>query len=106
MIGFYLFFWGRCLKLHTPVRPGTAKSSPHRQPSRLEPGADVESYDVSKLSEEVLQHMEADTFWCTTKLLDGIQDNYTFAQPGVQTKVQRLQELNESIDGGYKTTAC
>lgn len=66
---------------------------------QIEPGADVESYEVSKLSAEVLQNMEADTFWCTTKLLDGIQDNYTFAQPGVQTKVQRLQKLNENIDG-------
>lgn len=68
----------------------------------LEPGADVESYDVSKLSSEVLQNMEADTFWCTTKLLDGIQDNYTFAQPGVQTKVQKLQKLNENIDSECK----
>lgn len=70
----------------------------------IEPGADVESYDVSKLSSEVLQNMEADTFWCTTKLLDGIQDNYTFAQPGVQTKVQKLQKLNENIDG--KCNVC
>lgn len=59
---------------------------------------DVETFDVSKLSEEILQQMEADTFWCTSKLLDGIQDNYTFAQPGVQTKVQRLKELNQSVD--------
>lgn len=64
----------------------------------LEKNADVEIFEVSQLQEEILKEIEADTFWCTTKLLDGIQDNYTFAQPGVQTKVQRLQELNESID--------
>nr|XP_039271996.1 TBC1 domain family member 22B-like [Styela clava] len=59
---------------------------------------DVETYDVSQLSQEILDRMEADTYWCTSKLLDGIQDNYTFAQPGVQTKVQRLKELNRSVD--------
>ena len=62
---------------------------------------DVETFEVSKLDSEVVKEMEADTFWCTTKLLDGIQDNYTFAQPGVQTKVQRLQGLIKRIDGEF-----
>ncbi|MGH0140058.1 UNVERIFIED_CONTAM: hypothetical protein FKN15_071278 [Acipenser sinensis] len=33
-----------------------------------------------------------------SKLLDGIQDNYTFAQPGIQTKVKALEELVSRID--------
>ncbi|KFO34074.1 TBC1 domain family member 22B [Fukomys damarensis] len=28
-----------------------------------------------------------------SKLLDGIEDNYTFAQPGIQKKVMALEEL-------------
>ncbi|GBL76357.1 TBC1 domain family member 22B, partial [Araneus ventricosus] len=60
--------------------------------------ADVESYDVSQLSSDALQQVEADSYWCMAKLLDGIQDNYTFAQPGIQKKVHMLKELIQRID--------
>ncbi|XP_078091664.1 TBC1 domain family member 22A isoform X9 [Mustelus asterias] len=59
---------------------------------------EVENFDVSSLPDEVLQNIEADSFWCMSKLLDGIQDNYTFAQPGIQRKVKALQELVSRID--------
>ncbi len=36
------------------------------------------------MPEEVRSNIEADSFWCMTRVLDGIQDNYTFAQPGIQ----------------------
>ena len=36
---------------------------------------------------------EADSYWCLCKLLDGIQDHYTHAQPGIQRTVFRLEEL-------------
>ena len=36
---------------------------------------------------------EADAYWCLCKLLDGIQDHYTHAQPGIQRTVFRLTEL-------------
>ncbi|KAG8187702.1 hypothetical protein JTE90_000168 [Oedothorax gibbosus] len=62
------------------------------------PDADVESYDVSQLSADSLQQVEADSYWCMAKLLDGIQDNYTFAQPGIQKKVHILKELIQRID--------
>ncbi|KAM6453632.1 TBC1 domain family member 22B isoform 3-T3 [Liasis olivaceus] len=60
---------------------------------------DVENFDVTNLSQDVLQSIEADSFWCMSKLLDGIQDNYTFAQPGIQKKVKALEELVSRIDG-------
>ncbi|KAM7182114.1 TBC1 domain family member 22A isoform 2-T2 [Macrochelys suwanniensis] len=59
---------------------------------------EVENFDVSSLPEEVLQNIEADSYWCMSKLLDGIQDNYTFAQPGIQKKVKMLEELVSRID--------
>ncbi|XP_068132425.1 TBC1 domain family member 22A-like isoform X1 [Hyperolius riggenbachi] len=59
---------------------------------------DVENVDVSSLPEEVLRNIEADSYWCMSKLLDGIQDNYTFAQPGIQKKVKMLEELVSRID--------
>lgn len=61
--------------------------------------ADVENYDVSKLLPDDLQQVEADSYFSMAKLLDGIQDNYTFAQPGIQKKVYMLKELMQRIDG-------
>jgi TBC1 domain family member 2 len=43
--------------------------------------------------------VEADSYWATSHLLEGIQDNYTFAQPGIQYKVRTLEELVKRIDG-------
>ncbi|XP_047405359.1 TBC1 domain family member 22A isoform X2 [Sciurus carolinensis] len=59
---------------------------------------DVAAVDVSSVPAEVLRNIEADTYWCMSKLLDGIQDNYTFAQPGIQMKVKMLEELVSRID--------
>lgn len=58
----------------------------------------TEDYDVTLLPKEAIRIIEADTFWCMSKLLDGIQDNYTFAQPGIQLKINQLKELIQRID--------
>jgi hypothetical protein len=50
------------------------------------------------LTEDQLLALEADCFWCLSKLLDGIQDHYTFAQPGIQKMVFQLKELIARID--------
>ncbi|XP_077539365.1 TBC1 domain family member 22 isoform X1 [Haemaphysalis longicornis] len=63
-----------------------------------EEGAAVETFAVDRLEAAVLADIEADSFWCMSKLLDGIQDNYTFAQPGIQSKVNTLKELMQRID--------
>lgn len=34
---------------------------------------DVENFDVTNLSQDMLRSIEADSFWCMSKLLDGIQ---------------------------------
>ncbi|KAG1682599.1 TBC1 domain family member 22B [Nymphon striatum] len=59
---------------------------------------DVENYEVIQLDSTSLDKIEADTFWLMSKLLEGIQDNYTFAQPGIQLKVNQLKELVKRID--------
>ncbi|KAM6976981.1 TBC1 domain family member 22B [Aplochiton taeniatus] len=59
---------------------------------------DVENFDVAALPQDTQKNIEADCFWCMNKLLDGIQDNYTFAQPGIQNKVKALEELVSRID--------
>lgn len=61
--------------------------------------SDVESgMDPGQLPKAVLDAVEADSFWCLTKLLDGIQDNYIFAQPGIQRQVAALHDLTARID--------
>ncbi|XP_061274874.1 TBC1 domain family member 22A isoform X1 [Bos javanicus] len=59
---------------------------------------DADSANISRVPEDVLRNVEADTYWCMSRLLDGIQDNYTFAQPGIQMKVKLLEELVSRID--------
>ncbi|KAI9812605.1 MAG: GTPase-activating protein [Pycnora praestabilis] len=56
--------------------------------------------DPGQLPKPVLDAVEADSFWCLAKLLDGIQDNYIFAQPGIQRQVRSLQDLTTRIDSG------
>ncbi|KAI9769528.1 MAG: GTPase-activating protein [Geoglossum simile] len=56
--------------------------------------------DPGQLPKTVLDAVEADSFWCLTKLLDGIQDNYIFAQPGIQRQVSALRDLTMRIDAG------
>ena len=57
-----------------------------RQPSI----ADVQ---VSDLTEADIIAVEADAYWSLCKLLDSIQDHYTYAQPGIQRAVFHLKEL-------------
>ncbi|KAF4532643.1 hypothetical protein B566_EDAN009824 [Ephemera danica] len=65
----------------------------------IPPGGDLESFDVASLPREQRDIIEADSFWCLSKFLDGIQDNYIFAQLGIQQKVNQLKELIQRIDG-------
>ncbi|KAJ4786555.1 TBC1 domain family member 22A [Rhynchospora pubera] len=58
----------------------------------------MENWSVSDLSPQILSNIEADCYWCLSKFLDGMQDHYTFAQPGIQRLVFRLKELVRRID--------
>ncbi|OAA59139.1 GTPase activating protein [Niveomyces insectorum RCEF 264] len=60
---------------------------------------DIETgMDPGQLPRAVLDAVEADAFWCLTKLLDGIQDHYIVAQPGIQRQVAALRDLTSRID--------
>jgi hypothetical protein len=60
---------------------------------------EIENFDIGSLPETQRKIVEADSYWATSYLLEGIQDNYTFAQPGIQQKVRTLEELVKRIDG-------
>ena len=67
----------------------------------LSPWADLDTRDLSHVDPATLLDVEADVYWCLTKLLDGIQDHYTPGQPGIQRMTYRLRELVHRIDGNY-----
>lgn len=58
----------------------------------------LESFQVESLTPEVLQGVEADTFWSFTKLMDSIQNNYTTDQPGIQQMVRMLAKVMSRVD--------
>lgn len=59
----------------------------------------MDNWSIINLSPEKISNVEADCYWCLSKLLDGMQDHYTFAQPGIQRLVFKLKELVRRIDG-------
>jgi len=53
---------------------------------------------IDQVEDAIFDEVEADCYWCLTKILAGIQDHYTCDQPGVQRMVMRLEELVQRID--------
>ncbi|CAM6106925.1 unnamed protein product [Calypogeia fissa] len=58
----------------------------------------MENWDMTQLTTDIINKYEGDCYWCLSKLLDGVQDHYTFAQPGIQRLVFKLKELVRRID--------
>lgn len=56
------------------------------------------SYDINKLDEKIILGVESDTYWCFSKLIDGIQDHYTFDQSGIQKCISQLEEIIQRMD--------
>lgn len=61
----------------------------------LWPDFNYSQTDPGSLSPEQIDNMEADCFWCFSKLLDGLQDLYTKDQPGI---IKMLNSLSHVID--------
>lgn len=60
--------------------------------------APMSEWNSSDLSDDAMLEVEADSYWCLSKLLDGIQDHYTYAQPGIQRTVFHVKELVRRVD--------
>ena len=50
------------------------------------------------ITEDVLESMEADIYWCFSKMMDKIQSNYTNNQPGLQKMMSKLEEIIKLLD--------
>ena len=59
---------------------------------------DPETFELASLPPRVRAALEADTFWCLTKLLDGIQDNYIVAQPGIRRQLSVMSDVVARMD--------
>lgn len=58
----------------------------------------AETFDPALLSERVTAVIEADTYWCLSRLLENITDNYIHEQPGILRQVSDLRNLILKID--------
>ena len=54
---------------------------------------DITESNLKEIDEKDLISVEADTFWCLTKIIDDIQDNYTELQPGVHKIINKMKKL-------------
>eukprot|EP00920_Eleutheroschizon_duboscqi_P026049 GHVT01064506.1.p1 GENE.GHVT01064506.1~~GHVT01064506.1.p1 ORF type:complete len:348 (+),score=16.96 GHVT01064506.1:332-1375(+) len=66
--------------------------------ARLEDVEDMEDVNISTVSLEALQEVEADAYFCLCNILANIQDHYTFGQPGIQRLITRLREIVKRVD--------
>jgi len=62
------------------------------------PGMALDIAFLNQLGEEKLAEVEADCYWCVTKILSEIFDHYTHGQPGIQRMVQMLKDIIQRID--------
>jgi len=53
---------------------------------------------ATTLTPENVAKLEADIYWCLSKILDGILDNYTFSQSGTQKTLNKIKDITKKID--------
>ena len=53
---------------------------------------------VPSFSDDELDLVEADLYWMFSKLLQDLQDNYIFSQPGIQRMNLKLKEIVQRLD--------
>ena len=59
----------------------------------LTPNEIINKPNIDDVTDEQLADIEADCFWCFSRLLDGIQDAYTKDQPGLYRMIDNLQKV-------------
>ncbi|KZT56163.1 RabGAP/TBC [Calocera cornea HHB12733] len=59
---------------------------------------DPSTFSPSHLPQSALTAIEADSFWCLSNLLDGIQMNYIHGQPGIVNALNKMSELVGRLD--------
>ena len=80
---------------------GTDEEDPEEQKLLNDPQLmqySLENFNTEWLSARVTSIIEADTYWCLSRLLENITDNYIHQQPGIIRQVNELKNLISKID--------
>jgi 5'-3' exonuclease len=64
---------------------------------------EINEKEIDEMDQESLIKVEADVFWCLSKLVDDVQDNYTDMQPGVHKIINKMKKLIEQADQAVLT---
>jgi hypothetical protein len=64
----------------------------------IEATLDISEDSLINLGEDVLIEIEADTYWCFTKMMDRIQTNYTNNQPGLTLMISKMEQIINLVD--------
>lgn len=59
---------------------------------------DITEECIYELGEDILMEIEADSYWCFTKMMDRIQTNYTNNQPGLTKMIQKMEDIIKLVD--------
>ncbi|TRY52546.1 TBC1 domain containing protein [Cryptosporidium tyzzeri] len=57
------------------------------------PEGDIELLDINKISSERMFEIEVEIYWCLTRMLDTLQENYVTEQPGIHKLIVHLQDI-------------
>eukprot|EP01102_Stenamoeba_stenopodia_P001569 TRINITY_DN11375_c0_g1_i1.p1 TRINITY_DN11375_c0_g1~~TRINITY_DN11375_c0_g1_i1.p1 ORF type:complete len:494 (-),score=87.10 TRINITY_DN11375_c0_g1_i1:41-1522(-) len=60
-------------------------------------GRELETLEINECA-PYLSFVEADCYWSFSRLLDGLHDNYTPAQPGIQFSMWKLKDIISRVD--------
>lgn len=64
-----------------------------KDPSELE-----KLENIDNVPENIMKEIEADCFWCFSKLLDGLQDLYTKDQPGLYKILENIKNVIDRVN--------
>ena len=53
---------------------------------------------LCEIEDESFNNIEGDSYYCLSKILDGILDNYTSSWPGIQKSFGKISEVIKRVD--------
>ncbi len=69
-----------------------------RNSNDIESTLDLSEETLMDIGEDILMLVEADSYWCFTKMMDRIQTNYTHNQPGLTIMIKKMEEIIKLVD--------
>ncbi len=69
-----------------------------QDPSNPDNIYEITEKQLEEMDSELISYVEADAYWCLTKMIDDIQDNYIEYQPGVHKIINKMKVLIEQKD--------